>query len=340
MKSGRTLIVALVVSAALVLPVIAQDGGYAPGGVPERLPAAQAFAPDVTITKQALGTDFRPGDPITFTLTISNIGTEIAAHVVVTDIVPSQVVTPHTASTLAITPTGVLSYVWDIEPLDVGQSGVITIYGQIDPHLGGSFGFANRATISDPDDESPHNNTSSVIIGEHTHLYLPLGMKQWPPIPEVPTLNPIPYSDGKHPYTISWTAAERAERYVLEEDDDPAFSDPQMLYVGSSTSYSRLRQPGTYYYRVKARNAWGDSGWSNTESVTVVPYRLTFIWVDNMTDETITVEIVGIEKRDFAPGLYHWLTLPAGTYTVRAWAKGYFYTFTDYFIDPITLAFN
>jgi uncharacterized repeat protein (TIGR01451 family) len=338
MKSGRTLIVALVVSAALVLPVIAQDGGYAPGGVPESLPAAPAAAPDVTITKQALGTDFRPGDPITFTLTISNIGTEIAAHVVVSDMVPSQVVTPHAASTLAITPTGVLSYVWDIEALGVGQSGVITIYGQIDPHLGGSFAFANRATISDPGDESPHNNTSSVTIGGRT--YLPLGMREWPPLPEIPTLNPIPYTDRRYEYTISWSAAERAEKYVLEEDDDPAFSDPQTLYVGPATSYSRLNPPGTYYHRVKARNAWGDSGWSNTESATVVTGLLAFIWVDNLTDETITVQVVGIEKRDFAPGLYHWLTLPAGTYTVRAWALGYSYKFTDYFYEKVTLGFN
>ena len=49
---------------------------------------------------------------------------------------------------------------------------------------------------------------------------------------------------------------------------------------------------------------------------------------------------MGIEKRDFAPGRYLWLTIPAGTYTVKAWAKGYFYKTTDYFISLVTLAFN
>jgi hypothetical protein len=31
------------------------------------------------------------------------------------------------------------------------------------------------------------------------------------------------------------------------------------------------KAPGTYYYRVKATNSWGNSGWSNVESVSVVP---------------------------------------------------------------------
>jgi len=138
---------------------------------------------DVGITKQVIGGDFMPGDCITFTLTITNSGSEVAAHVVVTDIVPTEVLTPTFASTLALTPTGALSYTWDVEPLGAGGSGVITIYGQISPSLEIGFSFTNTATISDTEDNTPDNNidTSVVSVGGEREVYLPLVIRNHPP---------------------------------------------------------------------------------------------------------------------------------------------------------------
>ncbi|MCK4315331.1 MAG: DNRLRE domain-containing protein, partial [Anaerolineae bacterium] len=147
-----------------------------------RLRTSTALGPDVSITKQVIGSDFAPGDPIVFTLAIANSGAEAASQVVVTDIVPTEVVTPTFASTLAITQTGISSYVWNVEPLGIGQGGVISIYGWIDPGLGSDFSFANTATISDPEDNTPNNNTSSVTVGERK-VYLPLMLKGYPPPP-------------------------------------------------------------------------------------------------------------------------------------------------------------
>ena len=138
--------------------------------------------PNVSITKQAVGSDFAPGDPIAFTLAIANSGAEVASQVVVTDTVPPEVVTPTFASTLAITRTGVLTYVWNVEPLGIGQGGVISIYGWIDPGLGSDFSFTNIATISDPEDNTPSNNSSSATVGERK-VYLPLVLKGYPPPP-------------------------------------------------------------------------------------------------------------------------------------------------------------
>jgi uncharacterized repeat protein (TIGR01451 family) len=131
---------------------------------------------DVSIEKAVIGSDFAPGDPVTFTLSIENSGEAIAAGVVVTDAIPAEVLTPTFASTLAITPTGTISYVWNVEPLLTGESGTITITGWIDPGLPGDFALVNRATISDPDDQSPDNNTSSALVGG-TGVYLPLVMR-------------------------------------------------------------------------------------------------------------------------------------------------------------------
>ena len=138
-------------------------------------------APDVSIIKRAIGRDFSPGDSITFTLTIANNGNKIAAHVVVTDILPIQVLAPTFDSTLTITPIGgPPPYKWSVEPLGIGESGVITIYGQINPGLPSDFVFVNRATISDPEDNTPGNNTSLVIVGGHK-VYLPLVLRNHSP---------------------------------------------------------------------------------------------------------------------------------------------------------------
>jgi uncharacterized repeat protein (TIGR01451 family) len=169
-------------------------------------------APDVGVTKSVVGSDFAPGDPITFTLAVGNSGDGVAAGVVVTDIIPAEVLTPTFASTLAVTPTGVVSYVWQVEPLSASESGVITIYGWIDPSLPSDFSFANQATISDPEDTTPGNNTSSVTVGEQK-VYLPLVLRSWPPI-----------------VTAQFDSV--ADAMVVQADPNTNYGDPVDMWAG------------------------------------------------------------------------------------------------------------
>jgi len=135
--------------------------------------------PDVSIVKRVVGSNWVPGDYITFALSIANTGSAAATQVVVTDILPSQVLSRTYANSLSITPTGVYSYVWDVGALAVGQSGVITIYGRIDPGLAEDFTFSNTATIAAPLDATPDNNTSRVTVGEQKKVYLPVVMRDY-----------------------------------------------------------------------------------------------------------------------------------------------------------------
>ena len=49
-----------------------------------------------------------------------------------------------------------------------------------------------------------------------------------------------------------------------------AFSSPETVYDGSNTSASVLAEGvGTYYYRVKASNESGETGWSNIQSTVI-----------------------------------------------------------------------
>jgi C1A family cysteine protease len=125
---------------------------------------------------------------------------------------------------------------------------------------------------NDPD-EDPVTVRATLHVGEgEDKIHLPLVMKRWPPIPDTPVLNPISNPDGDGNYHVSWSSAYLADTYTLQEDDNAAFSSPTTRYTGSGTSWNATgKSPGTYYYQVKAGNAWGDSGWSTTRSVIVRP---------------------------------------------------------------------
>jgi len=101
-------------------------------------------------------------------------------------------------------------------------------------------------------------------------VYLPLVVKNFPFTPPAPVLDPISNDDGDGNYTVTWSAAEGAETYLLQEDDHAAFSSPSTAYEGSITTKAISgKVVGSYYYRVMASNAYASSGWSSAQSVTV-----------------------------------------------------------------------
>ncbi len=101
-------------------------------------------------------------------------------------------------------------------------------------------------------------------------VFLPLMLNGWPPLPAAPILSSITPPEDNPSYTVSWTTAVRADRYVLERATGPSFGDAVQVYSGTVTSYQAASVGiATYCYRVKAANAWGDSAWSNGQPVEV-----------------------------------------------------------------------
>ena len=114
-----------------------------------------------------------------------------------------------------------------------------------------------------------------VIVHDDDHgssrVYLPLIVRRWPPRPDVPLLHPIQNLDGDGTYLVSWTAADLADLYILEEARYGLTVIWTEVYVGPATELAIQGRGATdYSYRVKARNDWGDSAWSNVESARVV----------------------------------------------------------------------
>ncbi len=112
------------------------------------------------------------------------------------------------------------------------------------------------------------------IQSKSAFVYLPLVALRWPPVPDVPALNPInggAYSWGD--LGITWSAANLAEFYSLQDDDNSAFTSPEMVYSGTNTGWIGYDVSyGKHYYRVRAENSWGPSTWSNVQSVNVLNY--------------------------------------------------------------------
>jgi len=109
-------------------------------------------------------------------------------------------------------------------------------------------------------------------LGAVLRVYLPLVMRNYPPLPDVPTLYTIENADRNGDYTVSWGASSGATSYTLQEAANPSFTSATTAYSGAGTSASITgKAAGTYYYRVNASNEYGNSSWSNVQSVTVLP---------------------------------------------------------------------
>jgi len=89
--------------------------------------------------------------------------------------------------------------------------------------------------------------------------------------PQAPSLHTIANMDGDGSYPVTWSNAVLATNYNLQEATNSVFVAPSTLYVGTGTVFQvNDHGPTRYFYRVKAVNSSGESGWSNVESVDVV----------------------------------------------------------------------
>jgi hypothetical protein len=126
-------------------------------------------------------------------------------------------------------------------------------------------------------DENGNSAVSSSKINApdvDSAVFLPVVVNVTSPPASAPNLDEISNPGGDYNFIVSWAAVARATSYTLEQDDESAFSNPTAVYSGSETSTTvSVRDTGTFYYRVKAVNPFGDSTWSNTQStvVTVEP---------------------------------------------------------------------
>ncbi len=89
-------------------------------------------------------------------------------------------------------------------------------------------------------------------------------------VPSTPDSITYPATDSDGIFTVGWTSASGATSYTLEQSTSATFSSPTTVYAGASTSYSQTGLgSGTYYFRVRAANSCGSSGWRTGEAMAV-----------------------------------------------------------------------
>lgn len=139
------------------------------------------------------------------------------------------------------------------------------------PYTCGGAGDAQFVEVQNVDDFSLFVlDSGEPALPDRYVIFLPLVLRRWPPLPGTPVLNAISNADGDGSYAVTWNAAYLAATYTLQEATQSNFSDGITVYSGPNTSRAISgRDVGTYYYRVRASNAYGDSNWSNTRSVVV-----------------------------------------------------------------------
>ncbi len=100
-------------------------------------------------------------------------------------------------------------------------------------------------------------------------LFVPLVVYTVPG-PGAPVLYPITPPGANSSYNVTWSAAASATSYVLQRATSASFAGAVQVYAGGARSFTAPSQGiARYYYRVQARNQWGNSPWSNVQSVDV-----------------------------------------------------------------------
>ncbi|MBI5568246.1 MAG: hypothetical protein HY870_25355 [Chloroflexi bacterium] len=195
----------------------------------------------------------------------------------------THVLTNVTALTDSFALTATSSQGWPVElygptealtlPVQLEAGLTTTVLLQVTVASGVVSGTLDTAIITATSQTSPTLTSESIdttlIQGPTWHTYLPLVLLHWPPVPDAPVLNPI-NTIGSNGYYVTWVPASRAVTYTLQESTDAAFSSPIVRYTGTHGPWTTFNRPiGTYFYRVKATNSWGDSAWSNVQSFIV-----------------------------------------------------------------------
>ena len=121
-----------------------------------------------------------PGDVITFTLAFTNAGPDVAAGVVLTDLLPPMLVTPTVvfSSPEVLAQQEGITLAWVLDDLPPGSAGQIVLEATVDPHWPEPVvSFFNEAEVGGgTHDLVPENNIVWRAINPRT-VYLPLVLR-------------------------------------------------------------------------------------------------------------------------------------------------------------------
>ncbi len=291
---GVSLLVAFILIMIVANALIAAPSAADLGGSTKTVNHSQAF----------------PGEPLQYTVVISNSGDTAVSNVVLTDTLPtgltyqpgsltytldSAAMTTFGESNGIINWTGVIS---DLGSVAIYYSAVLT------DNLTAGNEILNAVAITGTG--SLITRTASTTIITSTNIYLPIIFM---PVP-APELNSIPKPDSANQWTVSWADINLSgTTYELQEDTNSNFTAPTTIDNGVNLSYaiSHTASANNYYcYRVRAKANSLISGWSNVQCA----YGN---YSDNFSDSSSGWAIRRQDTDDTANSSYY----QNGTFTVK-----------------------
>jgi uncharacterized repeat protein (TIGR01451 family) len=245
---------------------------------------------DVGIRKARLPEVARPGDAVTYTLTYSNSGPNVATAVVITDLVPVELSNVQVISTgVAITQVPGTHYIWRVANLFPGQDGVITLTAVVSSNLTGMVELTNQAVIDalgvDPD---ASDNVASVSL--QVDAVVPAPPTLVAPLDDALINDTTP--------TLTWNASPSGDviGYLLNWDGT-------IIPVGNMTEYTTdALGDGTYTWSVSAYDMVGNnSPYSEAWSFTVDGTAPGMPVLQTPTDNTYTNDVTPTLSWDASP---------------------------------------
>ncbi len=118
------------------------------------------FIADLSLDKQADKTSAKPGETVTFTVTLTNIGPDAATGIQVTDAIPASL------TSMVVTASGTTSYtngVWSIGSLAASELETLTITGEVVAN-GTTITNTAEVTAADQTDPVSSNNIASATV--------------------------------------------------------------------------------------------------------------------------------------------------------------------------------
>ena len=209
--------------------------------------------PDLILGKTVIASEpVTPGQPISFVISLANAGRGPATDALLTDIVPSGIVSVSYQSSFPVTPTGDVSYTWRLGDFPGGATGVVTISGWVDIDLAVPVAMENIALATSTNlDIDPSDNRASATL----YLDVPIegltASNDGPtPLGKVTTLSASVVTGGH--VTFSWALGDGSEA------------------DGATVEHVYPRM-GEYSATVTAQNSFGSAVVSTT--VTIVESR-------------------------------------------------------------------
>ncbi len=125
------------------------------------------LATNLVLVKDAAPALVKPGDAITFTLAYTNTGARVAYTPVITDVIATATLTDivFTSSGATITPTGGLTYSWQVANLAPGAGGQITVTARVRDGVTTPATLTNTARIDSwVGDTTPADNSDDAVL--------------------------------------------------------------------------------------------------------------------------------------------------------------------------------